>query len=292
LAGTSNSGTDQAPSADRPVIGISCYREQAQWGMWNVPALVLPLRYADRVTQAGGIPVLLPPVDGVADTLSRVDGLVLSGGRDIDPARYDAERSEQTEPACAERDEAEIAMFGQAMSLGLPVLGICRGLQLINVARGGSLHQHLPDLVGHDEHSPLPDSYGSHEVRVAPGTQLAGILGAGPHAVPAHSAEPDAAEAGGASGPAQAGPEPAGAAGSPPADGHLPVIVPTHHHQAVDRPGKGLVPTAWAADGMVEALELDRAEHSFVLAVQWHPEAGGDLSLFRALIAAAAGRAR
>lgn len=237
---------------DRPLIGISAYCEHARWGVWEAPAMLLPRRYADRMAQAGAIPVLLPPVPGIEGALDRLDGLVLSGGADIDPARYGAEPAPQTGTPRCERDAAELALFSRAMSLDLPVLGICRGLQLINVARGGSLHQDLPSLVGHDEHSPAAGAYGSHEVTVAPGSRLAEILGL---------------------------------------DGQgeqLPVMVPTHHHQAADALGDGLLATAWTADGTVEALELDPRERRFVVAVQWHPEAGDDLSLFRALAAAAA----
>jgi putative glutamine amidotransferase len=231
--------------ASAPVIGISAYCEQARWGVWDSQAMVLPRRYADRVSAAGAIPVLLPPVPDVAEALGQLDGLMLSGGGDIDPARYQAEPAPQTASVREERDTAEFALLAAALSLRLPVLGICRGMQVINVARGGSLHQHLPDVVGHDGHAPVPGAFGSHRVRVAPGSRLAAILGA------------DGAD------------------------------VPTHHHQAVDRLGQGLTATAWAEDGTIEAFELDPGESPFVLAVQWHPEAGDEPSLFRALVAAA-----
>jgi putative glutamine amidotransferase len=241
----------EASGGDRPVIGISAHSEQARWGAWDARAILLPRRYCDRVAQAGGIPVLLPPVPGVEDALERLDGLLLSGGGDIDPARYGAQRAPKTAKIRGERDAAELALLTRALSLGLPVLGICRGMQLINVARGGSLHQHLPDVVGHHEHLPAPGTFAAHEVTITAGTRLAGILGLGGRA------------------------------------GQLAVAVPTHHHQAVDRLGEGVSATAWAADGIVEAVELDGGEHGFALAVQWHPEAGDDLSLFRALVAAA-----
>jgi gamma-glutamyl-gamma-aminobutyrate hydrolase PuuD len=237
-----------------PLIGISSYREQARWGAWHVPAVLLPDRYVASVAAAGGIPVLLPPVAGITGAVHRLDGLVLSGGGDIDPARYGAQRDPHCGPSNEDRDQAELDLFATALSQRLPVLGICRGLQLVNVAMGGTLHQHLPDLVGNDSHSPEPGGYGAHEVSVAPGSRLASIL---------HRTD---------------------------LTDHLPVVVPTHHHQAADRLGAGLLATAWATDGTVEALELDPAEHPFAVAVQWHPEAGGDLSLFGALVAAAARR--
>ena len=242
-----------AEGTGAPLIGISAYCEQARWGVWEAQAMVLPRRYADRVSAAGGIPVLLPPVPGIEDALGRLDGLVLSGGGDIDPTHYRAEPAPETTSVREERDTAEFALLAAAVAGQLPVLGICRGMQVINVARGGSLHQHLPHVVGHDGHAPMPGSFGTHPVHVAPGSRLAGILGRD---------EVD-----------------------PPFD------APTHHHQAVDQLGDGLVPTAWAGDGTVEAFELDGgADGSFLVAVQWHPEAGDDPSLFRALVSAALAR--
>src|SRR5215471_1757019 len=163
--------------AGAPLIGISAYCERARWGVWEAQAMVLPRRYADRVSAAGGIPVLLPPVPGIEDALGRLDGLLLSGGGDIDPARYRAEPAPQVTSVREERDTAEFALLAAAMSRSLPVLGICRGMQVINVARGGSLHQHLPDVVGHDGHAPVPGAFGEHEVRVAPGSRLSATLG-------------------------------------------------------------------------------------------------------------------
>lgn len=237
--------------SDRPLIGISAYGEQASWGAWDIPAILLPRRYSDMVARTGAIPVLLPPVPGIDAAVARLDGLVLSGGGDIDPARYGARRAAETGPANADRDAAELALFAAAMSVRLPVLGICRGLQVINVASGGTLHQHLPAIVGHDEHSPSAGRHGAHDAFIAPGTRLAAILGL------------------------------------PGAAGQLPVSVPTHHHQSIDRLGSGLTATAWAADGTIEAVEADAARHPFLVAVQWHPEAGEDPSLFRALTEAA-----
>ena len=234
---------------DHPVIGISSYQVSARWGNWDDQAVLLPRRYVDKVTQTGGLPVLLPPADGGAAVLPRLDGLILSGGSDVEPSRYGAPAHPAAGPFYPDRDAAELALGLHAVARGLPVLGICRGLQVINVALGGTLHQHLPDLVGDDSHSPELTGYGAHKVSVAPGTQLAAILG------------------------------------------RSEAAVPTHHHQAIDRLGAGLVATAWADDGVIEAVEFESAGQAgapFMIAVQWHPEAGDDLSLFTALMAAAA----
>jgi putative glutamine amidotransferase len=252
-------GGEPAGDAGRPpVIGISTYAEQARWGFWDRPALLTPRDYADSVAAAGGIPVLLPPYPGVEHAAMRLDGLILSGGGDIDPAAFGAAAHPETGWIRAERDAAEFALLTAALDQGLPLLGICRGLQVLNVALGGTLHQHLPELVGHAGHAPTPGAYAFHQVSIVPGSRLAGILD-------------DPGHPGG------------------PAD----CSVPAYHHQAVDRLGEGLVVSARTQDGVIEAIEFEAAPGSagrgFAIAVQWHPEAGDDLRLFGALVAAAAG---
>ena len=241
-----------------PLIGISSYSLRARWSTWDDVADLLPHRYVEMVAQAGGLPVLLPPTARVADVLPRLDGLILSGGSDVEPSRYGAAPDPASGPFFPARDAAELELCRGALADGLPVLAICRGLQVINVALGGTLHQHLPDVVGNDSHSPQETGYGTHKVSVAAGSQLSAALG------------------------------------------RSEAAVPTHHHQAVDRLGTGLVATAWADDGIIEAAELEpptapdsalpRASSQFMVAVQWHPEVGDDPSLFKALIAAAGQR--
>ena len=233
-------------SEHRPVIGISAYAEDARWGVWDLPACLLPQNYVDQVAAAGGAPVMLPPVPGAQAAVGRLDGLIISGGPDIEPARYGAVRGPATTIVRPGRDEAEIAFFLAALETGVPVLGICRGMQLMNVALGGTLIQHLPDVVASEVHSPTPGTMAEHAVTVGEAgsrSRLAEILGVGTRAVP------------------------------------------THHHQGVEQLGGGLVATAWAEDGTIEAIELrDR----FALGVQWHPESGDDPALFRALVETAA----
>ncbi len=163
-----------------PVIGLSLYREQARWGVWDQPADLLPSAYADAVSATGGLPVLLPPVAlaGAADAVvARLDGLVIAGGADIDPARYGAEPHARTAGWRTDRDAWETALLDAADAAGLPVLGVCRGMQLMAVHAGGSLDQHTPDLVDHQEHSPGGDVFGSIAVRVEDGTRLAALVG-------------------------------------------------------------------------------------------------------------------
>jgi putative glutamine amidotransferase len=167
-----------ASNASSPLIGISTYLEQARFGVWDTPAALLPKGYLDCVLAAGGTPMLLPPVDGwEPGHLSNLDGLVVAGGADIDPSCYGAAREPATGPARADRDESEWALVNLAFKLGIPLLGVCRGMQLLNVVLGGTLRQHLPDHTGNTDHLPLPGIFGKLGVEVAAGSRLAGIVG-------------------------------------------------------------------------------------------------------------------
>ncbi|GAA4874099.1 gamma-glutamyl-gamma-aminobutyrate hydrolase family protein [Kitasatospora terrestris] len=231
---------------NRPVIGISTQLLDAAWGRWDRQrAVLLPERYPAMVRAAGGVAVLLPPdaPQYAAQAVERLDALVVAGGEDVDPALYGARPHPLTVANAPERDAWEAALLRAALAAGKPVLGVCRGMQLLNVVFGGTLVQHLPDVVGHEGHVGPPNAYGRHPVRPVPDTLLGGLL-----------------------------PEPE-------------LVVPTFHHQAVDRLGEGLTVAAYAADGTVEAIE---APAGFVLGVQWHPEQDpADLRLAEALVRAA-----
>ncbi|HEY2259289.1 MAG TPA: gamma-glutamyl-gamma-aminobutyrate hydrolase family protein [Solirubrobacteraceae bacterium] len=167
------------PSAGgRPVIGITSYVAQAQWGLWDLPAALVPLSYAAAVAATGGRPVLLPPmVDGIGETLAAVDGLIFCGGPDIDPAVYGQRAAAATAALSPERDPAELSLLRAALADDVPLLAICRGMQLLNVVRGGTLVQHLPDVVGHEGHRTRPGSFDVHEVQLAPETRIGTVLG-------------------------------------------------------------------------------------------------------------------
>ncbi|HEY4419696.1 MAG TPA: gamma-glutamyl-gamma-aminobutyrate hydrolase family protein [Pseudonocardia sp.] len=163
--------------SNRPVVGLTTYGERVAYGVWDHDAVLLPRPYPDVVIAAGGLPVLLPPHVEAAAAVDRVDALVLSGGPDIDPQRYGADRHPRTGDARAERDAAEIAMLQRALERGIPVLGVCRGLQMLNVALGGTLVQHLPDAVGHNGHNPTPGVFGTTTVELVPGGRVATAVG-------------------------------------------------------------------------------------------------------------------
>ncbi|HEX5860155.1 MAG TPA: gamma-glutamyl-gamma-aminobutyrate hydrolase family protein [Microbacterium sp.] len=165
------------------MIGLTTYLEQAKQGVWDVRAGFLPQQYFDGVTSSGGVAVLLPPqprVEAAAEAvLDGLDGLILTGGLDVAPELYDAERHPQTDPAREDRDAWELALLRGAEERGMPVFGICRGLQLINVAHGGTLHQHLPDALGTDRYRIGRGEFATNTAVVDDGTRLAGIVGAG-----------------------------------------------------------------------------------------------------------------
>ena len=164
-----------------PVIGLTTYRQQARSGVWDVPASFLPAVYLEGVTRTGGIAVLLPPqpVDGAIaeQVIGRLDGLILTGGKDVDPAAYGQQPHPATEEPASDRDEWEFALLRAAIDRRVPVLGICRGPQVINVALGGTLHQHLPDVLGHSGHRVADATFASHTAHIAAGSRLNRLLG-------------------------------------------------------------------------------------------------------------------
>ncbi|MFE5331605.1 gamma-glutamyl-gamma-aminobutyrate hydrolase family protein [Embleya sp. NPDC056575] len=172
----------------KPLIGISTYHEESvRWGAWHQPAALVPLDYPTYFRRAGGLAVLLPPdePEAAAETVARVDAVVIAGGPDVRPERYGAQPHPRTGPANDARDVWEIALIEAALGSNTPLLGICRGMQLLNVVLGGTLIQHLPDVVGHGEHSGPPGTPAAHVVEPLPGT-LFGSLGAEPYEVPTY----------------------------------------------------------------------------------------------------------
>ena len=224
----------------RPVVGITSYAQDARWGVWHLPAVLVPLAYVDAIERAGGRAVVVPPAEeDVEQTLDALDGIVFSGGADVDPAAYGARAHPETDAPQTRRDAGEMALLRAALERDMPTLAICRGFQLLNVVRGGDLVQHLPEKVGSNDHKQVPGQFATHPVEIKEGSRLAGLVGATPD-------------------------------------------VTSHHHQAPGRVGDGLVETAWAADGTLEAVEDPSLR--FAVGVQWHPEAGDDAALFEALV--------
>jgi putative glutamine amidotransferase len=227
----------------RPIIGITSYAEQAQWGVWDAPAALIPMAYVQAVERAGGRPLLVPPSEnGLEETLDALDGLLFSGGADLDPDLYGAERHPATDGVRADRDRAELALLQAALERDMPVLAVCRGSQVFNVALGGDLVQHLPEVVGDEKHKHTPGVFADHDVEVKAGTRLQQLVG-------------DRAP------------------------------VKSHHHQGYGRLGEGLVESARAEDGTIEAFE--DPSRRFALGVLWHPEEGEDFALFEELVAEA-----
>jgi putative glutamine amidotransferase len=165
-------------SGSRPIVGITTYVEPASWGHWQLDAALIPYDYVRGVERAGGRALLVPPSDdGVEETLAALDGLLLSGGNDLEPASYGAEAHPATGGTKPERDRAELALLQGALERDMPVLAVCRGVQVLNVARGGDLVQHLPDVVGHEEHRAVPGQWSEHGVRVDPSSTLGEVAG-------------------------------------------------------------------------------------------------------------------
>jgi len=163
-----------------PLIGLTTYRQEAAWGSWRQSADLLPSQYAIAVERAGGAPLLLPPLGNptaAKAVVARLDGLVISGGADIDPSRYGEEPGPHTVGWRPDRDAWELALLDAADSAFLPVLGICRGMQMLAVHAGGSLVQHVPDAVGHEDHNPGGDQYSPRSITVEPTSRLARLVG-------------------------------------------------------------------------------------------------------------------
>ena len=227
----------------RPLVGITTYVTPARWGSWEQEAALIPAQYVQAVERAGGRPLLVPPSEeGIEETLDALDALIFSGGSDLSPETYGQEPHPETYGVVPERDDAELALLTAALERDLPVLAICRGSQVLNVALCGDLLQHLPEVVGDEKHKHTPGAYADHDVSIEPGTRIGTLLGE-----------------------------------------HAPVK--SHHHQGFGRLGSGLVETARAEDGTIEAVE--DASRRFTLGVLWHPEAGEDLKLFEELVAEA-----
>jgi gamma-glutamyl-gamma-aminobutyrate hydrolase PuuD len=223
-----------------PVIGITSYAEQARWGVWDAPAALIPMAYVRAVERAGGRPLLVPPSEeAIEETLDALDGLLFSGGADLDPELYGAEAHPETNGVQPERDRGEIALLQAALERDMPVLAVCRGSQVFNVARGGDLVQHLPEVVGDEKHKHTPGVFADHDVDVKADSRLGRLLGE-----------------------------------------RAPVK--SHHHQGYGRLGEGLVESARAEDGTIEAFE--DPSHRFALGVLWHPEEGEDFRLFEQLV--------
>jgi len=235
-----NGSASSSEARSRPVVGITTYVTPAKWGYWELEAVLVPAQYVQAVEHAGGRPLLVPPSEaGLEETLDAVDALIFSGGSDLEPEMYGQDAHTETSGIVRERDEAELALLSAALERDMPVLAICRGSQVLNVALGGDLVQHLPEVVGDEKHMHTPGVFADHDVEVEPGTRIAELLG-------------DRAR------------------------------VKSHHHQGLGQLGEGLVTTAHAEDGTIEAVE--DPSRRFALGVLWHPEAGEDLKLFEELV--------
>jgi putative glutamine amidotransferase len=162
----------------RPLIGITSYAEEIRWGVWRDEAALVPLSYVRAIEHAGGRPLVVPPIeDGIEETIAVLDGVIFSGGGDVDPSLYGAEPHPETDPPHPSRDAAELRMLQAALERDMPVLAVCRGSQMLNVARGGDLVQHLPEELGHEQHRHTPGEFSDHDVRIEPSSRVGALLG-------------------------------------------------------------------------------------------------------------------
>jgi putative glutamine amidotransferase len=165
-------------SVARPVVGITTYVTPAKWSCWELEAALVPAEYVWAIERAGGRPLLVPPsAEGVDETLDALDGILFSGGSDLDPELYGQESHPETFGIVKERDRAELALLEAALARDMPVLAVCRGSQLLNVALGGDLVQHLPDVVGDEKHKHTPGTFADHDVRLEGGSRVGTLLG-------------------------------------------------------------------------------------------------------------------
>jgi len=161
----------------KPIVGITTYLTPAAWGAWHQDAALVPASYVRSVIRAGGVPLLVPPGAAYEETLDSVDGLIFSGGSDLDPELYGERAHAETDGWIRERDDFELGLMQAALARDVPMLAICRGSQVLNVALGGDLEQHVPDRVQTNVHKETPGVFADHDVAVLPGTKLASILG-------------------------------------------------------------------------------------------------------------------
>jgi gamma-glutamyl-gamma-aminobutyrate hydrolase PuuD len=162
----------------KPLVGVTTYVEPASWGHWQLEAALIPYDYVRALERAGARVLLVPPSEeGVDETLDALDGLLFSGGSDVDPETYGAEAHPETTGLRPERDRGELALLEAALARDMPVLAVCRGFQVLNVARGGDLDQHLPDSVGNEQHREVKGVFSEHDVRIEDGSRLGSLLG-------------------------------------------------------------------------------------------------------------------
>jgi gamma-glutamyl-gamma-aminobutyrate hydrolase PuuD len=177
---------------NRPLIGITAYEVPASFSHWReMPSMMVPAGYSHAVDAAGGLPVVIPPFAGTPQLLDRLDGLIFSGGSDLDAGLYGQQQHPDTLGVIPHRDASELELIRAALGRDLPLLGICRGMQLLNVVLGGSLHQHLDDLVEGSLHKAAPGTFATHPVAIEPGSRLHQLLGGELEVHSCHHQAPD-----------------------------------------------------------------------------------------------------